>query len=427
MSKSLTAAQVAALTADGKHFISKGLYLQIRGGGRSWLFRYELHGRPHWLGLGSAGVVGLARARAEVQRLKLAIYDGVDPATQRRQERGARRDVPLFAACAAEYIESHQAGWKNAKHASQWANTLKAYAFPIIGKLPVNAITVDHILQILRPIWSAKAETAGRVRGRIEAVLSHAKAAGHRSGENPAAWETLQHSLPARSKVRRVVHHAAMSFTDLPAFMAELRAKECVSARALEFCILTGARTANVITASWSEIDLVAGIWAIPAGKMKSEAPHRVPLAPAAIALIKSDLPHIGLVFHGAKKGRGLTNMAMLELLRGMRPGAGLTVHGFRSTFRDWCSSGGVGAELAERALAHAVKGKAQAAYLRTDLLEERRPIMRDWAEFCYGEARAAPAKAVEPAAAVEPAVNPWRQLQGLVRSLLPEEDNTHR
>ena len=293
-----------------------------------------------------------------------------------------------FRDCAARYIASHRAGWRNPKHAAQWEATLATYAGPVMGGLSVQAIDTALVLKVLEPIWTTKPETAGRVRGRIESVLDWAKVRGYRAGENPARWRGhLDKLLPARSKVRRVEHHAALPYAELPGFLMSLRDQEGIAARALEFAIVTAARTGEVIGARWSEIDLLEKIWTVPPGRMKAGKEHRVPLSARALAILEEMQPHRhaedSFVFPGAKLGRPLSNMAFLMLLRRMGRDD-LTAHGFRSSFRDWAAERtNFPSEVAEMALAHMVGSKVEAAYRRGDLFEKRSRLMAAWATFC--------------------------------------------
>jgi integrase len=294
-----------------------------------------------------------------------------------------------FRECAERMITSHEAAWRNPKHRAQWRSTLATYCYPIFGDLPVAEVDTGLVLKALETIWTTKPETAGRVRGRVEAVLDWAKARGYRDGENPALWRGhLDKLLPNRRKVRRVRNHPAMPYEDLPAFMSELRLRDGMGARALEFTILTAARTSEAIGARWSEIDLIGAMWTVPAERMKAGKEHRVPLPQAALDLLKA-LPRDGeFVFAGGRAGRPLSNMAMLELLRGMKAGSAYVPHGFRSSFRDWCAERtNYPSEVAEAALAHAIESRVQAAYRRGDLLEKRKRLMEDWASFCCGSA----------------------------------------
>jgi integrase len=293
---------------------------------------------------------------------------------------------------AAAYIDANEAGWRNEKHRGQWRSTLETYAYPYMGELPVSEVSTSHVMAALEPIWKTKAETAGRVRGRIEAVLDYARAREWRTGENPARWRGhIANMLPARSKTSRVEHHAALPWREAGLFMAALRRRDAVAARALEFTILTAARTGEVLGARWCEIDRQKALWIVPGSRMKAGREHRVPLSADAVALL-DELAILqpegvsasdAMVFPGAKAGRPLSQMAMLMLLRRMER-ADLTAHGFRSTFRDWCAEATeFPSEMAELALAHTVGDKVEAAYRRGDMMEKRRKMMDDWAQFC--------------------------------------------
>ncbi len=385
----LTAVAVANMTKPGLYADGNGLYLQVaRGGTKSWLFRYMRGGKARQMGLGPVHIVPLARARAKAMECQRGLLEGVDP-LEARQARVAQTRVEAakgiaFRACAEKHISAHEAGWRNPKHRDQWKNSLATYVYPVIGDLPVGEIDTGLVLKILEPIWTSKTETAGRVRGRLESVLDWAAARGYRNGENPARWRGhLDKLLPARTKVAKVRHHPAMPYTELPSFMAELRDRSSVSARALEFAILTAARTGEVIGAQWSEIDLGARIWTIPAERMKAGREHRVPLSERAVEVL-SQLPREAeWVFPGGRTGKPLSNMALLELMRGMRPGDGFVPHGFRSTFRDWASERtAFPHEVCEMALAHAIPNKVESAYRRGDLFEKRRRLMAQWAKY---------------------------------------------
>jgi integrase len=389
--KDLTARQVMTLREPGKHRVSRNLYLQVtEAGGRSWLFRYMRHCAPHWHGLGSYDLVTLAEARDKALACRRLIREGGDPIDQARAEQTKTlREVAstmTFQECGKAYIAAHEPGWRNPKHRQQWRNTLTTYVYPMIGALPVQAVDTAMVMKILEPIWTAKPETAGRVRGRIESVLDWATVRQFRTGDNPARWKGhLDQLLPKKGKIHKVRHQPAMPYGDVPAFMAELRGQASTSARALEFTVLHTVRTGETAGATWSEIDREAKIWTIPAGRIKAEREHRVPLSDRAIAILDAlpREPGNDHLFIGARAGKGLSDMAMLELLRGMA-GNGYTVHGFRSSFRDWCAEQtNYPRELAEVALAHALKDKTEAAYQRGDLLEKRRRLMRDWARYC--------------------------------------------
>jgi integrase len=337
-----------------------------------------------------------AREKAGADRRQA--QDRVDPIEARERERQGQRLADArgktFRAAAEEFIAGKEAGWRNAKHRDQWRNTLKTYAYPTLGDLAVGAIDTGLIVQVLDPIWSMKPETASRVRGRIEAVLDAATVRGSREGPNPAQWKgNLEHILAARSKVRKVEHHAALAFDGLPAFLVDLRSRPGMSARALEFAILTATRTSETLGARWGEIDLAAKTWTIPAERMKAAREHRVPLSPAVIsvlqqvrplALMKDGDPEFAApVFPGTRRALPLSNMVMLMLLRRMGR-ADLTAHGFRSTFSDWASERtAYPREVVEMALAHAIENRVEAAYRRGDLFEKRRKLMDAWAKFC--------------------------------------------
>jgi len=380
-------ARKAGLYADGK-----GLYLQVaRGGARSWIFRFRHAGRRRDMGLGSLDAVTLAQARKKATDARHALTKGEDPIEGRRALEASQRALAgkarTFEDCAAAYIAAHAPGWRNAKHSAQWSATLEAYAYPVLGKLSVADIEVAHVLRVLEPIWNDKPETASRVRGRVEAIISWAMARGYRpAGANPATWRGhLAKLLPARAKVRPVKHHPALPYAEIGAFMADLRAQEGIAARALEFVILTACRTSEAIGATWGEIDLDHATWTIPAARIKAGREHRVPLSAPAVAILRSMLKvrEGEFVFPGGRRGRPQSTNALLALLKRMKRGD-LTVHGFRSTFRDWAAERtNYPNEVSEQALAHAIGDKVEAAYRRGDLIEKRKRLMADWAKFC--------------------------------------------
>jgi len=397
LSNRLSAVQVRNLSQPGLYHDGGGLYLQVSAGGtQSWIYKYMLDGRAREMGLGPTSLISLGDARTRAIEAGKLRLDGVDPIEARKAKRDAVRleaaKSVTFDACAAAYIDAHKAGWHNAKHQDQWRNTLKTYSSPVFGDLPVQAVDVGLVMKVLEPIWHDKAETASRLRGRIEAVLDWATVRGYRSGENPARWRGhLDKLLPARGKVRKVEHHAALPYRDVPAFITGLRGQEGIAARALEFLILTAARTGEVIGARWDEFDLDDRLWTIPAARMKAGKEHRVPLSAAAAAIIgKLKKLRVGeFVFPGQKLRQPLSNMAMLKVLERMGRGD-LTAHGFRSTFRDWVAEQtNVAHEVAEMALAHTVSDKVEAAYRRGDLFEKRRELMEDWARYCFKAASA--------------------------------------
>ena len=380
----------------GRHADGGGLHLLVKeGGARSWVFRFMLNGKSRDIGLGAAGAGGmsLADARDRAAALRLKVKAGIDPLSE-RQEAEARAKASAQASVAAivtfkdaadAYIAANGDSWRNAKHRQQWENTLATYAYPVIGGMPVADVDTAQVLRILEPIWKAKAETASRLRGRIETVLDSAKARGYRQGENPARWRGhLAQILPARAKLSRG-HHKAMPYEEVPAFLTQLRARKAVAALALEFVILTAVRTGEAISASWSEVDLDKSIWSIPASRMKAGKEHRVPLSPRAVAILESLQPIGSPYLFPSARGGKLSGMAMAMLLR--RMSVDVTVHGFRSSFRDWvaeCTS--VSHEVAEMALAHTIGSAVERAYRRGDLFDKRRQLMADWAAYCSGE-----------------------------------------
>jgi integrase len=370
--------------------------LQIApSGARSWIFRYQHAGRRRYMGLGSAAVVSLADARGRAVEARKALAEGKDPIAARRASEAAlaasAAGSVTFEACATAYIAAHADAWRNAKHAAQWTATLTAYAYPVLGKLPAHEIETAHVMRVLEPIWKAKTETATRVRGRIEAVLDWATARGFRAGDNPARWRgLLSNLLPARSKVRRVAHHPALPYSDVGSFMEHLRNQQGQAARALEFLILTAARTGEATGATWDEIDFGATTWTVPAERIKAGKTHRVPLSAPALALLKrqAGVRQSEWVFSGSRRGRPLSNNAILALLERMGR-SDLTAHGFRSTFRDWAAEHtNYPREVAEMALAHAVGDKVEAAYRRGDLFDKRCRMMNDWSRFCSAAAK---------------------------------------
>jgi integrase len=392
----------------GMHCDGGGLYLQVTAGSdgalrRSWIFRYATGkavlsrtGKPRRgereMGLGSYPSIELAAARqvaAEARKLRL---QGIDPIEARNDRRAAaavaEAKTKTFDQCSDAYIEAHRAGWRNAKHAGQWSATLSTYASPVFGALPVATVDTGLVMQVLEPIWTTKPETASRLRGRIESILAWATVRGYRDGANPAQWKNhLDHLLPARGRVRKVAHHAALPYDEMQTFMAALSERPAVTALALRFAILTAARTGEVIGARWGEIDFDKKLWTVPAERMKTGRSHRVPLSAEALAVLK----RIGVgradrcIFPGERGGK-LSSMAMLMLLRRMGRGD-LTAHGFRSSFRDWAAERtNFPGEVAEAALAHSVGSKVEAAYRRGDLFEKRRRLMDAWGEFCTSE-----------------------------------------
>lgn len=365
----------------GRHGDGRGLFLYVKASGsRSWILRYQVQGRRRDLGLGPYPDVSLAMARDRASEARRQIAEGEDPITRKQQAK-----PKTFREAALELINSKRTGWKNAKHAAQWTATLEAYVFPKIGAVQVAKIETADVISTLTPIWAAKPETANRVRQRIEAVVDYASALGIRSGDNPARWRGhLDHLLPKPKKVRAVVHHPALPHAQTAGFMTDLAKREGVAARALAFTILTAARSGETRGMTWGEVDLGAKVWTIPAGRMKAAKEHRVPLTDAALALLgqRTDgTPNDALIFGSeAKPGKPISDMSMTAVLRRMER-ADITVHGFRSTFRDWAGeTTGFPREVIEAALAHGIKDKAEAAYARSDLFDKRRKLMEAWA-----------------------------------------------
>jgi integrase len=398
----LTSLEIANKTKPGLYGDGLGLWLQVSRVGKrttkSWIYRFMLDGRARYMGLGPTHTITLKDARERAQAARRQVLDGVDPIEARRRERlkrrlEAARSVTFQAACE-RYVAAHEAEWRNEKHRAQWAATL-ASTYPIIGSLSVADIDTGLVLKVLEPIWQVKPETASRLRGRIERVLNWATTSGYRSGDNPARWRGhLDHLLAKKGKTRKVRHHPALPFEQLPAFMAELRDRDFVSARALEFTILTAARTNETIGATWPEIDLPKKAWTVPADRMKAGKEHRIPLSDRAVAILNALPREEGneFIFIGGRVGKPLSNMAMLELMKGMRPG--YVPHGFRSTFRDWAAERtNYPNHVVEKALAHIVADKVEAAYRRGDLFEKRRKLMADWARFCETSSNPAAAK----------------------------------
>jgi integrase len=388
----LSALDVQKKTGPGYYGDGGGLWLRITDTGtKSWMFRYMQNGRARYMGLGPVELVPLKEARQSALEARRLLFDGVDPIEQRRSGKATASPQPTnamtFRQCAEKYIAAHEAAWKNPVHRAQWRSSLENYCYAAFGDKPIATLDTAQVMAVLEPIWPTKTETAKRTRGRIEAVWDWAKVRGHCHGENPARWRGhLQRLLPAPSKVRRVKHHAALAYTDLPALMRDLDRNGSMSAYALRFTILTAARTGETIGAHWTEFDLQGRVWTVPGERMKSGRPHRVPLSDSAVAALQMLDPFGSgskgdYVFPGAN-GAPLSNMAMAELLKGLRPG--LTVHGFRSSFKDWATEVTDHArDIVEAALAHIVGDKVEAAYRRGDALEKRRALMADWADFC--------------------------------------------
>lgn len=394
LAKEMGALAVSKLVTPGLHFVGgvAGLALQVTpGGARSWTLRLSIAGRRRDMGLGAYPGVSLAMAREKARAAREQIRQGVDPIERQRAAQSALRaavaSALTFKETATAYMSTHESGWKNAKHAQQWRNTLEQYAYPVMGDLLVRDVQKEHVLAALRPIWTTKTETATRLRGRIELVLSYAMQAGYRpEGLNPARWKGGLDKLLARpNKVAKGEHHPALPVDDLAGFMKRLRAAEGMGALALEFTILTAARSGEVRGATWPEIDLDAKVWTVPAGRMKAGNEHRVPLSDAALAVLDKveKMPRLAgseFIFQ-APRGGMLSDMTLSAVLRRMNVAA--VPHGFRSTFRDWAAERtNYPREAAEMALAHTIENKVEAAYRRGDMFEKRRAMMAEWAAF---------------------------------------------
>ena len=412
MAGKLTVATVRGLVAKGlpaRHADGGNLYLAVTVPGTAkWTFRYMLAGKAREMGLGACDPEGkagrtLAEARTDAEAARKLLRGGTDPVEQRNGAARAKAETAAraqtFKTVALLHIAAHGEGWRNAKHKAQWASTLETYAFPTLGSMPVADVTTDAVLGVLQqpveaegkrlPLWNVQPETATRLRGRIEAVLSYAAARGWRGGDNPARWRGhLSAMLPARAKVAKVQHHPALPWQEMGAFMVRLRGLHATAARALEYAILTGCRTGEVLGVRWSEVDMEGAVWTVPAERMKVGREHRVPLSTAALIVLRGLLPlrpeaGDGYVFPGQINGKPLSSMAMLMLLRRMDR-ADLTAHGFRSTFRDWTEEAtSTPHTVAEMALAHTIGNKAEAAYRRGDLMQKRAALMQEWADYC--------------------------------------------
>jgi integrase len=384
----LTATEVKKAKKPGMYPDGAGLYLQVTGdAGKSWILRYSLRGAAREMGLGSLRKVSLADARRKTAECHKLIDDHLDPIEHRSRARAAAALASTqsitFKEASAQYIAVRRKGLKNAKHAAQWGTTIATYADPILGKLLVRDIDVAHVHRVLEPIWTTKPETGGRARGRIEKILGWAKANKYRDGENPARWrDNLDQLLPKLSEVRNIKHHPALSYAELPAFIEKLRKVEGTAARALEFAILTAARTQEVILARPAEINERARLWTVPAEHMKLRREHVVPLCDRATQLL--DTASESYLFPSpAHPDKHLSNMAMSMVLERMGC-AHVTVHGFRSTFKDWCRDRTRFENyVSEAALAHSSGDKIEAAYARSAVIEKRRKLMDAWAAFC--------------------------------------------
>lgn len=389
----LTALGVGRYSAPGYYGDGGGLYLSVGpSGNRSWIFRYTFDGRRREMGLGAVHTLGLSEARDRARAMRRMLLDGIDPLADRDQQRVAekiQRDrLITFDAAAKQYILAHGGTWKNAKHRQQWEATLATYASPRIGTMPVAEIETRDVVDVLQPIWTTKGETASRLRGRIESILDWATVCGYRDGLNPARWKGhLDKALAKVSRRSRIEHHPSLPWQQMQPFMTALREREGAAARALEFAILTAARSGEVRGMTWAEVDIEARLWTVPATRMKAGVQHRVPVTDAALAVLAA-MPRgepDDLVFAAPRSGGAMSDMAMTALLRRMNRGD-ITTHGFRSSFRTWAAESAAssfGREAAEHALAHKLPDAVEAAYNRTDLLDRRRGLMDAWARHC--------------------------------------------
>lgn len=391
VAEKLSALTVAKMTKPGYHGDGAGLWLQVsKSKAKSWIFRYTINAKQREMGLGSLVTVGLAEARAKAKACRLMVLDGIDPLGDREARKLAialhKAKQITFDACAKRYISAHRASWKSQKHADQWENTLATYASPVFGHLPVAEIDTGMVVNVLAPIWESKTETATRLRGRVECVLDWAAVNKYRQGENPARWRGhLDHLLANPNKIAPVKNHPALPWQQAAEFFADLRIREGLAARAVEFTILTACRSGEVRGATWSEVDFATATWTIPAARMKANREHRVPLSPAAVSLLHSIERDGTFVFHGRNPKTQLSDMSLTAVLRRMGR-KDITVHGFRSTFRDWCAESLTNSfprEVCEHALAHSLPDKVEAAYRRGDLFEKRVLLMRAWADYC--------------------------------------------
>jgi integrase len=388
--KEKTSIQVKRLKKPGLHAVGgvSGLLLQVTDTSKSWILRTMVGKRRPDIGLGGYPDVTLAQAREKAREFKEQIRKGIDPVAERKAARNALKSLQAktitFDEAARRCHAAKSPEFRNIKHRQQWLNTITRYASPVIGFLPVNEIQLPHIMQVLEPVWHTKTETASRLRQRIEAVLTWATVSGFRSGDNPARWQgNLKELLPAARKIKKVQHHAALPWQDTGSFMAELRKREGLGARALEFAILTAARSGEVRGMTWDEVDLSAKVWTVPEQRIKAGKAHKIPLSSEAVKLLKAlpkfiDSAHV----FPASRGGQLSDMALTSVLRRMEVDA--TVHGFRSTFKDWarnCTA--YPDEVSELALAHVNSDATRAAYARDELLAKRTRLMKDWSKFC--------------------------------------------
>jgi len=384
----LSAVKVQKAKRPGMYCDGGGLYLRVaEGGSKQWIYRYVTNGRPRDMGIGGTHVLTLAEARERAREASKLRLDGIDPIAHKHAQRAAAAvaaaSAMTFRQSAEGFIRDNEASWSNAKHRLEWERSLAKYAFPVIGNLPVAAIDTPLVLKVIKPLWQRVPKTASKVRGRIDNILGWATVHHYRAGDNPARWQGhLEHALPS---VQTGEHHAAMPYAEVPAFLAKLRQQTSVPAKCLEFVILTAARLGEALGATWDEVDLDNRVWTVPASRMKAGKEHKVPLSAAAIAVLQElhAIRQSDYVFPGAHPGKAIGHNAPLKLLNEIT-GTAVTVHGFRSSFRDWAAERtSFPREVAEAALAHAVPSQVEAAYKRTDFFDRRRRLMEAWSDYC--------------------------------------------
>ena len=384
----LTSLKVAREKAPGMYADGGSLYLRVApGGSKQFVFRYAMNGRLRDMGIGPVKTLTLAEARERAREARKLLLDGIDPIANKRARVAALRSADAkamtFRQCAEGFIKDNEGKWKNAAHRQQWTSTLASYVYPILGDLPVAAIDTPLVLRVVKPLWGRVPETASRVRGRIEAVLGWATVHHYRSGDNPARWQgLLEHALPARIRNK---HHAALPYVENGAFMRNLRQNNSVAAQCLEMLVLTATRLKEATHATWAEIDLANRMWTIPANRMKGGREHRVPLSDDAVAVLKSmqEIRRSDYIFPGMHAERPVGARTIADIVKELA-GREITIHGFRSTFRDWASERtNFPREVAEMALAHTIPSAVEAAYRRGDLFEKRRKLMEAWAAYC--------------------------------------------
>lgn len=393
--KQLTDLKVKKLTKTGSYPDGEGLYLQVRpSGAKDWFYRYQVGSKGKKRGLGPYPTISLEKAREDAHECRILRNNNIDPIEHKKtlacQEALEKTKAITFKECALAYINTHKMGWKNRKHEAQWGNTLETYAYPVIGSIAVKDVDIDLVMKILEPIWHVKTETASRVRQRIENILDWATVRKFRQGDNPALWRgRLNKLLPERNKVQKPQHFIAMDYRILPAYFQLLRLKNTVASKSLSFTILTASRSGEARLATWSEVDTNAKTWIIPDGRMKAGREHRIPLSREAIQILKEMEPFKrstdDLIFPGLAKGKAISDASLLKLVK--QTDSTLTVHGFRSSFRDWCAEHtSYPREVAEAALAHTLKDKTEAAYQRGDMFEKRRKLMESWTDYCLSD-----------------------------------------